>query len=109
MAAILVVERADDLVVHVGDREGGLKGSSRRHGADRSCGGRRRRRRGGSNDSRQAAATAAVKRTGATQTHRAGSPEQAPWHRHRHRQEVGQVERVVSGRSRGREQRELER
>jgi hypothetical protein len=35
MAAILVVERADNLIVHIGDREGGLKGSSRRHGSDR--------------------------------------------------------------------------
>ena len=34
MAAILVVERADDLVVDVGDGEGGLEGRAGRHGAE---------------------------------------------------------------------------
>ena len=34
MASILVTQRTDDLVVDIGDGEGGLKRSSRRHGAD---------------------------------------------------------------------------
>jgi len=46
MAAILVTQRADDLVVDVGDGEGGLEGRAGRHCAEReerrsSCGGRR--------------------------------------------------------------------
>jgi hypothetical protein len=74
MAAILVVERADDLVVHIGDREGGLKRSSRRHGADRSCmgGGGAVVATTASSSAVAAAATAEVKRTGATHTELAG-------------------------------------
>lgn len=33
MASILVSQRTDDLVIDVGDGEGGLEGSSRRHGS----------------------------------------------------------------------------
>jgi len=35
MAAILVAQRTDDLVVDVGDGEGGLEGRAGRHGAGR--------------------------------------------------------------------------
>jgi hypothetical protein len=34
MAAILVTQRTDDLVVDVGDGEGGLEGRAGRHGAE---------------------------------------------------------------------------
>jgi hypothetical protein len=55
MAAILVAQRTDDLVVDVGDGEGGLEGRAGRHGAEAeersSWGGRR----GGDNSTQQAA------------------------------------------------------
>lgn len=34
MASILVTQRADDLIIDIGHGEGGLKRSSRRHGAE---------------------------------------------------------------------------
>ena len=65
MAAILVTQRTDDLVVDVGDGEGGLEGRAGRHRAEErrsSWGGRR----GGDQHSKQQAskqAVAEVKRT----------------------------------------------
>jgi hypothetical protein len=78
MAAILVTQRADDLVVDVGDGERGLEGRAGRHGAGRrrsSCSGRR----GGDSSTQQASkqAVAEVKRTVEPHTDRHASSKQA--------------------------------
>jgi hypothetical protein len=61
MAAILVTQRTDDLVVDVGDGERGLEGRAGRHCAEErkrsSCGGRR----GGDQHSKQQASKQQLK------------------------------------------------